>query len=49
MEAVTDFLCLGSKIMQMVTAAMKLEDDSSWQEHYHKTRQCARKQRSLFK
>ena len=26
-EAVTDFLCLGSKIMQMVTAAMKSEDN----------------------
>ena len=26
-EAVTDFLSLGSKIMQMVTAAMKSEDD----------------------
>ena len=25
-EAVTDFLSLGSKIMQMVTAAMKSED-----------------------
>ena len=26
-EAVTDFLFLGSKIMQLVTAAMKLEKD----------------------
>ena len=26
-EAATDFLSLGSKIMQMVTAAMKLEDN----------------------
>ena len=47
-EAVTDFLSLGSKIMQMVTAAMKSEDDSFWQEHSHKPRQCVKKQRSLF-
>jgi len=26
METVTDFIVLGSKIMQMVTAAMKLKD-----------------------
>ena len=31
-EAVTDFLSLGSKIMQMVTAAMKLKDACSLEE-----------------
>ena len=31
-EAVTDFLSLGSKIMQMVTAAMKLKDPCSLEE-----------------
>ena len=29
MEAVTDFICLGSKILWMVTAAMKLKDACS--------------------
>ena len=29
METVTDFIFLGSKIMQMVTAAMKLKDTCS--------------------
>ena len=37
-EAVTDFLFLGSKITWMVTAAMKSEDDASWQESYDKPR-----------
>ena len=29
METVTDFIFLGSKMLQMVTAAMKLKDASS--------------------
>ena len=32
METVTDFIFLGSKIMQMVTAAMKLKDTCSLEE-----------------
>ena len=32
METVTDFILLGSKVMQMVTAAMKLKDTSSLEE-----------------
>ena len=32
MEKVTDFIFLGSKIMQMVTAAMKLKDTCSLEE-----------------
>ena len=31
-ETVRDFIFLGSKIMQMVTAAMKLKDDGSLEE-----------------
>ena len=42
-EAVTDFLFLGSKITWMVTAAMKSEDDASWQESYDKPRLCIEK------
>ena len=32
METVTDFIFLGSKILQMVTAAMKLKDAYSLEE-----------------
>ena len=32
MKTVTDFIILGSKIMQMVTAAMKLKDAYSLEE-----------------
>ena len=32
METVTDFIFLGSKILQMVTAAMKLKDACSLEE-----------------
>ena len=31
-EAVTDFLFLGSKSLRMVTAAQKLEDNCFWEE-----------------
>ena len=31
-ETVTDFIFLGSKITQLVTAAMKLKDACSWEE-----------------
>ena len=30
-ETVSDFIFLGSKILQMVTAAMKLKDACSWE------------------
>ena len=32
METVTDFILLGSKVMQMVTAAIKLKDTCSLEE-----------------
>ena len=32
METVTDFIFLGSKTLQMVTAAMKLKDVAPWKE-----------------
>ena len=47
-EAVTDFLFLGSKITAMVTTTMKLEDDYFWQENYDKPRQHIKKQRHHF-
>ena len=34
MEIVTDFIFLGSKSLQMVTAAMKLNDACSWEEKF---------------
>ena len=34
METVTDFIFFGSKIMQMVTAAMKLKDTYSLEEKF---------------
>ena len=37
LKAVTDFLFLGSKILQMVTAAMKLEDSCSLEEKLWQT------------
>ena len=36
------------KSLWMVTAAMKLEDDCSWQESYDKPRQHFKKQRHRF-
>ena len=48
MEAVTDFLFLGSKITADVTAAMKLKVTASLQESYDKSRQCVKKQRHHF-
>ena len=37
METVTDFIFLGSKILQMVTAAMKLKDVCSLEEKLRPT------------
>ena len=45
-EAVTDFLFLGSKITSiMVIEAMKFKDAYSLEENYDKPRQCFKKQR----
>ena len=43
-EAVTNFIFLGSKISWMVTAAVKLKDNS-WRENHDKPRQNIKKQR----
>ena len=45
METVTDFIFLGSKSLQMVTAAMRLKDACAMEENYDKPRQCIKKQR----
>ena len=47
-ETVSDFAFLGSKIMQMVTAAIKLKDAYSWKESYDQPRQHIKKQRRYF-
>ena len=47
MEAVTDFVFLGSKSLQMVTAAMKLRC-LLLKESYDNTRQCIKKERHHF-
>ena len=36
METVTDFIFLGSKMLQMVTAAMKLKTLGPWKKSYDK-------------
>ena len=43
-EAVTNFIFVGSKITWMVTAAVKLKDNS-WRENHDKPRQNIKKQR----
>jgi len=43
METVTDFIFLGSKMLQMVTAAMKLKDACPWKKSYDKPRQHIKK------
>ena len=48
METVTDFIFLGSKSLQMVTAAMKLKDACSFRKSYDKHRQRMKKQRYHF-
>ena len=47
-ETVTDFIFLGSKSLQMVTAAMKLKDACSFRKSYDKHRQRMKKQRYHF-
>ena len=45
LEAVTDFIFLGSKSLWTVTTATKLKDSCSWKESYDKPRQSIKKQR----
>ena len=48
METVTDFIFLGSKILRLMTAAMKLKDICFLEEGYDQPRQCIEKQRHHF-
>ena len=48
METVKDFIFLGSKSLQMVTAALKLKYACSLEESYDKPRQCIQNQRHHF-
>ena len=48
METVTDFIFLGAKSLQMVTAAMKLKEAGSLEKSYEKARQHITKQRYYF-
>ena len=48
METVTDFIFLGAKSLQMVTAAMKLKEAGSLEKSYEKARQHITKQRNYF-
>ena len=47
MERVTDFIFLGSKITEMVTAAMK-KMLAPWKKNYDKARQWIKKQKHHF-
>ena len=47
-ESVSDFIFLGSKIMQMVIAARKLKDTCTLEEKLWQTRQCIKKRRHYF-
>ena len=47
-ETVSDFIFLAPKSLQMVTAAMKLKDVTSWKESYDQPRQHIQKQRHYF-
>ena len=47
-ETVSDFIFLGSKILWLITAAMKLKDICSLEESYDQPRQCIEKQRHHF-
>ena len=48
METVTDFIFLGSKTLQMVTAALKLKDAVPCKKSYDQPRQYIQKQRHYF-
>ena len=47
-ETVSDFIFLGSKILRLMTAAMKLKDICFLEEGYDQPRQCIEKQRHHF-
>ena len=47
-ETVTDYFWGAPKLLQMVTAAMKLKDACSLEENLGQTRQCIKKQRHYF-
>ena len=47
-ETVTDFIFLGSKTLQMVTAALKLKDAVPCKKSYDQPRQHIKKQRHDF-
>ena len=47
-ETVSDFIFLGSKILRLMTAAMKLKDICFLEEGYDQPRQCIEKQRHYF-
>ena len=48
METVSDFIFLGQKSLQMVTAAMKLKMLAPWKESYDQPIQHIKKQRHYF-
>ena len=48
METVTDFILGAPKSLQMVTAAMKLKELTSWKKSYDQPRQHIQKQRHYF-
>ena len=48
MEAVTDFLFLGSKVTVDGDCSHEIRTTASWQESYDKPRQCVEKQRHHF-
>ena len=47
-ETVTDLIFFGSKILWMVTVAMKLKEACSLKENYDKTKQHTKKQTHYF-
>ena len=48
MEIVSDFVLWAPKLLQMVTAAMKLKDAYPWKKSYDQPRQHIKKQRHYF-
>ena len=48
METVTDFILGSPKPLQMVTAAVKLNDASPWKRSYDQPRRHIKKQRHYF-
>ena len=48
MEAVTEYLFLGSKITVVGDCSHKIKTLAPWKERYSKSRQCIKKQRHHF-